>query len=57
MRVFNLARRGRINLPISDLKKKPWLMCLNELNVIQDIPEYLKVGYKMRKETSHPKNK
>lgn len=32
-------------------------MCLNELNVIQDIPEYLKVGYKMRKETSHPKNK
>lgn len=32
-------------------------MCLNELNVIQDIPEYLKVGYKMTKETSHPKNK
>ena len=32
-------------------------MCLNELNVIQDIPEYLKVGYKMRKETSQPKNK
>ena len=30
-------------------------MCVNEQNVIQDIPDCLKVGCKMRKETNHPK--
>ena len=54
LHVLNLECRRRINLSISD-KKKPWLMCVNEQNVIQDIPDCLKVGCKMRKETNHPK--